>query len=115
MRLGGAYTVMKPDPLNGTFKKGFIVNSNPGIASGVHATTTDESCREWECCRKVEVLKPVTNKGMGSWEPTHCTMGAILRKPYSLTDTGYGETIKSVLIDNIHKFGNLYARYQNIF
>ena len=53
---------------------------------------------------------------MGSWEPAYCTMSAILkRKPYSLTDTGYGETIKFVLIDNIHKFGNLYARYQNIF
>ena len=31
MRLGGAYTVMKPDPLNGTSKKGFIVNSNPHL------------------------------------------------------------------------------------
>ena len=61
-------------------------------------------------------IKPVSNKGIEVGNQLIALLSVILqRKPYSLTDTGYGETIKSVLIDNIHKFGNLYARYQNIF
>ena len=69
-----------------------------------------------ECCyRKLEcgtcILKSVIYRngklGAGSF---HCECGS----PCSLADTGYGETIKCILIENIHKFGNLYARYQNI-
>ena len=56
------------------------------------------------------ILKPVIYK-QEEWE-----VGSWLNagSPCSLADTGYGETIKFILIENIHKFGNLYGRYQNV-